>query len=136
MNNNDITNGLGIEVKLNDPNDFLKIKETLTRIGIASKKNKTLYQTCHILHKQGRYFIMMFKELFALDGKTTNFSDEDRERRNMIVRLLESWKLLEVLDPSKIEPSKTTVNLKVIPFKEKAEWSLIPKYQIGAKRGS
>ena len=132
----DITNGLGVEIRLNDPNDFLKIKETLTRIGIASKKNKTLYQTCHILHKQGRYFIMMFKELFAMDGKSTNFSDEDRERRNMIVRLLESWKLLIVIEPDKIQSTKMVVNIKVIPFKEKAEWTLIPKYQIGTKRTS
>jgi len=131
----DITKGLGVEITLNDPNDFLKIRETLTRIGIASKKNNTLYQTCHILHKQGRYFIMQFKELFALDGKETNFSDEDKARRNTITTLLEEWKLLKIVNPEEVkEPVTTLSNIKIIAFKEKANWALESKYQIGTKK--
>lgn len=131
----DLTNGLGVEILLGDPSNFLKIKETLTRIGIASKRDHTLYQTCHILHKQGRYWIMMFKELFALDGKTTDFTDEDRGRRNTIVNLLEEWKLLTVVDPTQIvEPVANISNIKIIAFKDKANWVLEPKYSIGMTR--
>lgn len=122
-----------IEIKLKDPADFLKIKETLTRIGIASRDN-VLYQSCHILHKQGKYYILHFKELFALDGKVTNFSEEDRARRNRIATLLEDWKLLEILVPdSMLEPKASMNHIKVIPYKEKTEWVLEPKYNVGNK---
>ena|SRR5688572_27488302 len=127
--------GYGVEVSFDDRSNFLKIKETLTRIGIASKKEKTLYQSCHILHKQGRYAIVHFKELFALDGKQTNFTEEDEARRNTIVSLLSEWKLLSILDPEKVkEPRATLSNIKVIAFKDKAEWNLEAKYQIGNRK--
>jgi hypothetical protein len=133
--NDDITNGLGVEITLGDPNDFLKIRETLTRIGIASKKDNTLYQSVHILHKKGRYFIFHFKELFALDGKKTNFSDEDKARRNTIVGLLDEWKLLTIVNPEQIkDPITSLSNIKIISFKEKVNWTLESKYQIGIKR--
>ncbi len=130
----DIFKGLGVEIKFADPNDFLKIRETLTRIGIASKRTNTLYQSCHILHKKGRYAILHFKELFALDGKQTNFSEEDKDRRNAIVFLLEEWKLLEILEPDKLERKNDLSNIKIIPFKEKVNWTLEAKYQIGVKK--
>jgi len=124
-----------IEIRLKDDNDFLKIKETLTRIGVISRKDKKLFQSCHILHKKGRYYIVHFKELFALDGKSTNFSEEDRGRRNTITSLLAEWNLLEIVDPTKIEDPRTPMSqIKVIPYKEKSEWQLEQKYSIGSKK--
>jgi len=123
-----------IEVKLNEQDDFLKIRETLSRIGIAAKKERRLYQSCHILHKQGKYYIVHFKELFALDGKPTNFSDEDKGRRNTIVALLEEWGLVKVVDPNGIESPKATLNnIKILPYGQKDEWELCAKYNIGRK---
>jgi len=122
-----------IEVRLKEENDFLKIKETLQRIGIASRKEKVLYQSCHILHKKGRYYIVHFKELFALDGKETDFSDEDKARRNTIASLLQEWNLLDVVDKSKLEPKASMNQIKIIPFKERKEWVLEQKYNIGVK---
>jgi len=131
----DIFRGVGVEIILPSPDNFLKIKETLTRVGIASKKDKKLYQSCHILHKQGRYSILHFKELFILDGKENNLTDDDIARRNTIVNLLEEWKLLEVLDSSRIEdPIAPLSQIKILSHKEKAEWSLESKYNIGKKR--
>lgn len=130
----DIFNGNGVEVLLPDDDAFLKIKETLTRIGVASKKDKTLYQSCHILHKQGRYAIVHFKQLFLADGKDANFSDEDRGRLNTIVDLLQDWGLLKILDEDKIQSPRTSMNkIKVLPFKEKKDWTLVEKYTIGKK---
>ena len=123
-----------IEVKLKTADDFLKIRETLTRIGVASRKDKTLYQSCHILHKQGRYFIVHFKELFALDGKPSNFSESDMSRRNTIANLLAEWGLLELVSPEITkEPVAPISQIKVLPFKEKNEWNLTAKYNIGKK---
>ena len=121
-------------LKLKQPDDFLKVRETLSRIGIASKKDKKLYQSCHILHKQGRYFIVHFKELFGLDGKKTNFSDEDIQRRNTIVKLLIDWGLVEIVDVTRIEKQAPLSQIKVISFKEKKDWILETKYNIGAKK--
>lgn len=123
-----------LEVTLPEPDNFLKVRETLTRIGIASRKDKKLYQSCHILHKQGRYFIVHFKELFALDGKESNITSNDVERRNTIAKLLEDWGLLKVLSPSKAEPKASLSQIKVVTHKEKDEWELVPKYNIGKKR--
>jgi len=123
-----------VEVQLSQPDDFLKIRETLSRIGIASKKDKKLYQSCHILHKQGRYFIVHFKELFGLDGKQTNFSEEDQSRRNTIVKLLNDWGLVKVLSEEKIVTQAPLSQIKVIAFKEKSEWILETKYNIGKKK--
>lgn len=126
-----------IEVGLKEPDDFLKIKETLTRIGVASKKEKTLYQSCHILHKQSKYYIVHFKELFALDGKPTNFSENDEARRNAIVKLLNEWDLLTIDDTAlnKLEQNIVPINqLKIIAFKEKENWNLVAKYNIGNKQ--
>jgi hypothetical protein len=124
-----------VEITLKNENDFLKIKETLTRIGVISRKDKKLFQSCHILHKKGKYYIVHFKELFALDGKSTDFSEEDKGRRNTITSLLEEWGLLDVVDKSKIEAPRTPMNqIKVIPFREKSEWTLEQKYSIGSKR--
>ena len=124
-----------VEVRLKSAEDFLKIKETLSRIGVASKKDRTLYQSCHILHKQGKYYITHFKELFLLDGKSSDFDDNDRGRRNTIVKLLEEWGLLDVVSVDKIvEPQATLSQIKIISFKEKDDWTLIPKYTIGKKR--
>jgi hypothetical protein len=123
-----------LEVKLSNAEDFLKIKETLTRIGVASKKEKKLYQSCHILHKQGRYYIVHFKELFALDGKPTDFTPEDKGRRNAIALLLEEWGLVKVLDRS-IENNKAPMSqIKILPHREKSQWELVAKYNIGRKR--
>ena len=125
-----------IEVKLNEGDDFLKVRETLTRIGVASRKDKTLYQSCHILHKQGRYFIVHFKELFALDGKPSNFSDSDISRRNTIANLLAEWGLLTVVTPDlSKQPVAPISQIKVLPFKEKDQWNLTAKYNIGKKNG-
>lgn len=124
-----------IEVLLPEEQDFLKIKETLTRIGVASKKDKILYQSCHILHKQGKYYIVHFKELFALDGKPTNFSDEDKGRRNTIINLLKDWKLVKLSDPKKIEEPRAPMSqVKVVSYKDKGEWELVAKYNIGRKK--
>jgi hypothetical protein len=124
-----------VEVKLKNAEDFLKIKETLSRIGVASKKDNTLYQSCHILHKQGKYYITHFKELFLLDGKTSDLDENDIARRNTIVSLLEEWGLLDVVSIDKIrEPQATLSQIKIIAFKEKNEWTLVPKYTIGKKR--
>ena len=124
-----------VEVKLNYDDDFLKVRETLTRIGVASRKDRTLYQSCHILHKQGRYFIVHFKELFALDGKPTDFEDADIGRRNAIANLLAEWGLIELLEPEKSkDPIAPISQIKVLPFKEKDQWTLTPKYNIGKKR--
>ena len=121
-----------LEVTLKQPDDFLKVRETLSRIGVASRKEKKLYQSCHILHKQGRYYIVHFKELFALDGKNTNLSENDIARRNTIVNLLNDWGLVNVVDES--EPSAPLSQIKVISFKEKSDWALETKYNIGKKR--
>ena len=120
-----------LEVKIKEPDDFLKIRETLTRIGVASRKERKIYQSCHILHKQGRYFIVHFKELFALDGKTANIFINDIERRNTIAQLLSDWGLIELV--SVIENKAPLSQIKVLPFKEKNEWVLEPKYNIGKK---
>ena len=124
-----------IEVRLGEEDDFLKVRETLTRIGVASRQDKTLYQSCHILHKQGKYYIVHFKELFALDGKPSDFSTEDKGRRNTIVKLLSDWGLIAVVNPDKIVDPQTPLNqIKILPFKEKNEWSLVTKYNIGRKK--
>lgn len=128
----DIFDGYGIEVVLKKPDDFLKVKETLTRIGISSKRTNTLYQSCHILHKQGRYVIIHFLELFELDGKKSNFSEADEARRNTIAKLLEDWGLVEIIDDDFDELPKSPITaFKILPFKEKSNWILKPKYQVG-----
>jgi hypothetical protein len=128
--------GLGIEVDIKLPQNFLKIKETLTRIGVASKKDNTLYQSCHILHKRGKYAIMHFKELFILDGKIeeTVIDEDDIARRNMIAKLLEEWDLLAIEKPEEVGPLAPMSEIKVIPWKQKPEWTLVSKYSIGAKK--
>ena len=123
-----------VEVALKTDDDFLKIRETLTRIGVASRKDKTIYQSCHILQKQGRYYIVHFKELFALDGKPTNFSDNDRARRNTIANLLAEWGLLSILNDKSENPVAPLSQIKVLPYKEKDDWNLTAKYNIGKKR--
>ena len=124
-----------LEVQLKEPDDFLKVRETLTRIGVASRKDKKLFQSCHILHKQGRYFIVHFKELFALDGKPTNFSENDQARRNTIANLLAEWGLIKLISPSVTEELVVPLNqLKILSFKEKEDWNLTAKYNIGSKR--
>ena len=133
MENEDIFKGLGVEIKLNSEEDFLKIKETLTRIGISSRKEKKLYQSCHILHKRGRYTIMHFKELFALDGKEANLTDNDIERRNTIAQLLADWGLIAVMNKDIAEKKAPLSQIKVLAFKEKNEWDLQAKYNIGKK---
>ena len=122
-----------LEVVLPEPDNFLKIRETLTRIGIASRKEQKLYQSCHILHKQGRYFIVHFKELFALDGKESNITGNDVERRNTVAGLLQDWGLLKIVDNTKAEPKVSLSQIKVVAYKEKNEWELVPKYNIGKK---
>ena len=124
-----------VEVKLANEDDFLKVRETLTRIGVASKKDQKLYQSCHILHKQGRYYIVHFKELFALDGKPTNISEDDLSRRNTIANLMAEWGLVTLIDPSKSkEPVAPLSQIKVLAYKEKDEWELVAKYNIGRKK--
>lgn len=125
-----------VEVELKQDQDFLKVKETLTRIGVASRKTKTLFQSCHILHKRGKYYICHFKELFLLDGKNSNLSEQDITRRNAIVDALQSWGLLKVVDPKQIAHPIESIGkvAKVVPFKEKSEWELVAKYTIGNKR--
>jgi hypothetical protein len=123
-----------IEVSLNEGDDFLKVKETLTRIGVSSRKDKVLYQSCHILHKQGRYYIVHFKELFALDGKPSNISENDIQRRNTIANLLEEWGLLSILNKSIIGEDVAPLHqIKIISYREKDEWELVAKYNIGKK---
>lgn len=122
-----------LEVELPEPDNFLKIRETLTRIGIASKKENKLYQSCHILHKQGRYFIVHFKELFALDGKESNITSGDIERRNAIASLLQDWELLKILNISQVENKASLSQIKIVSFKEKEQWELVAKYSIGTK---
>ena len=123
-----------IEVTLNEPDDFLKVRETLTRIGVASRKEKKIYQSCHILHKQGRYFIVHFKELFALDGKHANLTQNDVQRRNRIIQLLSDWGLVTVLNADKITDIAPLNQIKVLAYKEKNEWILETKYNIGKKK--
>ena len=124
-----------VEVRLVSEDDFLKIRETLTRIGVASRKDRKLYQSCHILHKQGRYYIVHFKELFMLDGKPSNFSEEDKGRRNTIANLVAEWGLVQLIDPSKTrEPVALLSQIKVLPYKEKDDWELLSKYNIGRKK--
>ena len=120
-----------LEVTLNEPDDFLKIRETLTRIGVASRKDNKLFQSCHILHKQGRYFIVHFKELFLLDGKPSNLVENDIQRRNTITTLLSDWGLVTMVKPSQAKDVAPLRQIKVIPFKEKTQWELCPKYNIG-----
>jgi len=123
-----------VEVRLKHPDDFLKVRETLTRIGVASRSEKKLYQSCHILHKQGHYYIVHFKELFLLDGKGSDFSDNDQQRRNRITKLLSDWGLVEVVNELDAEDMCSMSQIKILPHKEKAEWELIPKYSIGSKK--
>ena len=123
-----------VEVVLNEPDDFLKVRETLTRIGVASRKEKKIYQSCHILHKQGKYYIVHFKELFALDGKNTNLSLNDIQRRNRIIQLLSDWGLISVVSPSRIADLAPLNQIKVLAFKEKNDWTLESKYNIGIKK--
>ena len=123
-----------LEVTLNEPDDFLKVKETLTRIGVSSRSEKRLYQSCHILHKQGRYFITHFKELFLLDGKPSNISENDIARRNTIATLLSDWGLLNLVDQNQTEPKAPLRQIKIIKASEKQEWELTPKYNIGIRK--
>jgi hypothetical protein len=120
-----------LEISLKEPDDFLKIRETLTRIGVASRKDNKLYQSCHILHKQGRYFIVHFKELFMLDGKPSNLMDNDIQRRNTIATLLSDWGLLDIVNGDQATDKAPLRQIKVIPHKEKQQWELCPKYNIG-----
>jgi len=120
-----------LEVTLNEPDDFLKVRETLTRIGVASRKEQKLFQSCHILHKQGRYFIVHFKELFLLDGKKSNLEENDIARRNTIAQLMSDWGLISIDDMEKAKPLAPLRQIKIIPYKEKSKWELCPKYNIG-----
>jgi hypothetical protein len=122
-----------LEVTIKQPDDFLKVRETLTRIGVASRKDKTLFQSCHILHKQGKYYIVHFKELFALDGKIATLSENDIQRRNTIAILLQDWALVDIVQKEKAENKAPLSQIKVLPFKEKKEWTLSAKYNIGKK---
>jgi hypothetical protein len=123
-----------VEVRLVNEDDFLKVRETLTRIGIASRKDRTLFQSCHILHKQGKYYIVHFKELFALDGKPSNFSDDDIARRNTIANLLSEWGLIQITNTNKTsDPVAPLSQIKILPYKEKDDWELVAKYNIGRK---
>ena len=122
-----------LEVTIKQPDDFLKVRETLTRIGVASRKDKTLYQSCHILHKQGKYYITHFKELFALDGKNSTLTENDIQRRNTIALLLQDWNLIDVVNSNMVENKAPLSQIKVLPFKEKNEWNLVAKYNIGKK---
>ena len=123
-----------IEITLNEPDDFLKVRETLTRIGVASRKEKKIYQSCHILHKQGRYYLVHFKELFALDGKHANLTQNDVQRRNRIIQLLSDWGLITIMNVSKITDIAPLNQIKVLAYKEKQEWILETKYNIGKKK--
>jgi hypothetical protein len=123
-----------VEITLSEPDDFLKVRETLTRIGVASRKEKKLYQSVHILHKQGKYYLVSFKELFALDGKHANLTVNDVQRRNRIIKLLSDWGLVTVVDPDKVSDIAPLNQIKVLPYKEKEEWILEAKYSIGSKK--
>tara|TARA_B100000965_G_scaffold166033_1_gene138376 strand:- start:2237 stop:2677 length:441 start_codon:yes stop_codon:yes gene_type:complete len=123
-----------VEIALNEPDDFLKVRETLTRIGVASRKEKKIYQSCHILHKQGRYFLVHFKELFALDGKHANLTQNDIQRRNRIAQLLADWGLISIVDLEKIQDIAPLNQIKVLAYKDKQEWTLETKYNIGSKK--
>ena len=123
-----------VEVTLKEPDDFLIVRETLTRIGVASRKEKKIYQSCHILHKQGKYYIVHFKELFALDGKNTNFSSNDLQRRNRIAKLLSDWGLIGIVNETQVEDLAPLNQIKVLSFKDKSEWTLESKYNIGRKK--
>ena len=137
MEQEDIFRGVGVEVTLPTPDSFLKIKETLTRIGISSRKDKKLFQSCHILHKKGRYSILHFKELFILDGKHNTFTEEDHARRNTIVNLLEEWELVKIVDVEKTKDPIASLNqIKIISYKEKDDWELTVKYNIGTTKSS
>ena len=137
MEQEDIFRGVGVEVTLPTPDSFLKIKETLTRIGISSRKDKKLLQSCHILHKKGRYSILHFKELFILDGKHNTFTEEDHARRNTIVNLLEEWELVKIVDAEKTKDPVASLNqIKIISYKEKDDWELTVKYNIGTSKSS
>ena len=125
-----------VEVVLGEPDDFLKVRETLTRIGVASRKEKKIYQSCHILHKQGKYYIVHFKELFALDGKKANLSDNDVQRRNRIIQLLSDWGLVSIAQKESVADVAPLSQIKVLSFKEKSEWTLESKYNIGKKKTS
>ena len=134
MQTEDIFKGVGVEIQLPTPDSFLKVKETLTRIGISSRKEKKLYQSCHILHKQGHYSILHFKELFILDGKNNTFTDEDKARRNTIVNLLEEWDLITIVNPAQAQEPVAPLNqIKILSHKEKDNWILEAKYNIGKK---
>ena len=133
MNNIEWHQDKMLEVKLKEPDDFLKVRETLSRIGVASRKERKLYQSCHILHKQGRYFIVHFKELFALDGKEANLTDNDIERRNTIAQLLGDWGLIAIINDTVAEKKAPLSQIKVLSFKEKGDWDLQAKYNIGKK---
>ena len=126
--------GMMVEVLLKNPDDFLKVRETLTRIGVASRTENKLYQSCHILHKQGRYFIVHFKELFMLDGREANFSSNDEQRRDRITKLLADWGLVEITTPDSLGQLCPISQVKILPHKEKAAWELVAKYSIGTKR--
>ena len=129
----DIVNNL-IEITFKEKDDFLKIRETLTRIGVASRKEKELFQSCHILHKRGKYYIVHFKELFLLDGKQSNFDESDVSRRNTIIDLLQQWNLISIVDKTKVEEPKAPLSqIKIVSFKEKPEWKLTAKYSIGSQ---
>ena len=128
----DVFDGLGVEIELKSQDDFLKIRETLTRIGVSSRKEKKLYQSCHILHKRGKYAILHFKEFFILDGLESDISDSDVARRNKICKLLEEWGLVNILDDD-LEPMASMAQIKIIPHREKDEWELVPKYHIGRR---
>jgi len=131
----DIFKGIGVEISLDQEDHFLKVKETLTRMGVSSRKDKILYQSCHILHKQGRYAIVHFKELFSLDGKSSSISDNDIARRNRIAKLLEEWSLVKILDTDIGEDEYAPLHqIKIISFKEKDDWKLVSKYNIGKKK--
>lgn len=130
----DLFKGLGVEVRLRNPDDFLKVRETLTRIGVASERTKTLYQSCHILHKRGRYAICHFKEMFVFDGKPSSFDEEDYIRRNTVANLLASWGLVVLVDPEHSRYPETDLRLvKIIPFKDRNSWTLTRKYNLGRK---
>ena len=136
-NNNNIiewTPASMLEVILNEPDDFLKVRETLTRIGVASRKENKLFQSCHILHKQGRYFIVHFKELFVLDGKKSNLEENDIARRNTIAQLMSDWGLITIDNGQQVKPLAPLRQIKIIPFKEKNNWELCPKYNIGSTK--
>lgn len=132
MDNEDVFKGLGIEVLLEEEDDFLMVKETLTRLGVSSRKENKLFQSCHILHKRGRYAIMHFKELFILDGLESDISETDIGRRNLIAKLLDEWELCEIMDSDKIkDPLASMGQIKILSHKDKKDWELIPKYHIG-----